>query len=121
MKTINFIASTLLILIGLIGYFGATSFGAEKTSVTALIPAFIGVIQLAGAFLSIKYLKHGMHVSATVALLGLIAGLGRLASTGFALNGTSALFVLIMSVICFIFVILAIRSFIAVRKQAKTA
>ncbi len=99
------IFGVLLILLGLVGYFGTpaapagaaaddaetaaaaadeTDTGTAKPapagrSVTALIPAFVGGLLVLCGLLALneQYLKHAMHAAAMVGLLGAIAGAGR--------------------------------------------
>jgi len=108
----------LLTLLGLITYFGAESLGASKRSMTALIPAFVGlplailgvVAQNPGAR------KHAMHAAAALALLGFLASAGRFISVGAAPTSVGPIALLIMAVLCGLFVGLCVRSFIAARR-----
>ena len=81
MSTLSIVCGILLILVGLAGYIHGTSTG--HGSVTALIPAFIGIpLALLGVIAGIKdgWRKHLMHVAVVIALLGFIATAGRLIS-----------------------------------------
>lgn len=108
----------LLTLLGLITYFGAESLGASKRSVTALIPAFVGVplailgvvAQRPGAR------KHAMHAAAALALLGFLASAGRFIAVGAAPTSVGPAALLIMAILCGVFVGLCVRSFIAARR-----
>ena len=75
------IFGVILIVIGGVGYVHGMM--NEKASITALIPAFFGIV-LAGlgaaANASEGMRKHIMHVAVTVALLGFILTAGRLVS-----------------------------------------
>jgi hypothetical protein len=64
-----------LIVIGVVGYIAT-----ERQSVTALIPAFLGLMFLVFVWFarSEAYRKHGMHAVAVVALLGLLGTIGGL-------------------------------------------
>lgn len=99
---------------------------APKKSITALIPAFVGVILALCGVLALKesMLKHAMHGAVLVGLLGAIAGagrgvmgLGKFFSGDPSLNQRSFLFVWLMAVICGVFVFLCVQSFIAARKR----
>lgn len=70
MPTITLIAGLLLVITGVIGYFAT-----GMVSITALIPAFIGVvIELLGLLSLQKELrKHAMHAVAALALLCALA------------------------------------------------
>ena len=144
MAKITIIFGVLLIGLGVIGYVGATPSAAPadpgvesdaeassasppaKKSVTALIPAFVGVALLLCGLLALKesLLKHAMHGAAMIGLLGAIAGAGRGAmglgkffSGDPSLNQRSFLFVWLMALICGVFVVLCVQSFIAARKR----
>lgn len=91
---------------------------ADKQSVTALIPSFIGLpIVIAGAVaLNEKLLKHAMHGAVVFGLLGALAGWGRFLSTAGSELNFARQNVLIMAVICTVFVGLCVNSFIQARK-----
>ncbi len=119
MPLISIVCGTLLTLIGAVGYiYGLMN---EKASVTALIPAFFGVVLfilglLAQSKESLR--KHLMHAAIVVALLGFIMPVGRLVSKMAELTMSAAVVSQIaMAVVCLAFVILAIRSFAAARKN----
>ncbi|MEM8952675.1 MAG: hypothetical protein AAGD22_00845 [Verrucomicrobiota bacterium] len=117
MKSLTFLTSALLILTGLVGYFGYELIGATKKSFTSLIPSFIGILMLVGALIANKKHALGMHISVTFALLGALAGLGRLFSGGPPdFSAASTKLISVMTVICVIYTILAVRSFIAARR-----
>ena len=110
----------LLIILGVIGY----SYGmySGNASLTALIPSIFGLILMVLGHLSNakeNLRKHLMHVAVLVGLLGFILPLGRiLPKLGeFSLTFASAMLIS-MSVLCLVFVVLCVKSFIAVR-QAK--
>lgn len=119
MPTITILCGVLLILIGVAGYVhGVTT---DKASVTALIPAFIGIIlALLGLVSGIKenLRKHLMHAAVVVALLGFIATAGRLISRLSELTASAAvLSQASTALVCLAFMILAIRSFAAARRD----
>jgi uncharacterized membrane protein len=99
-----------LVLVGLYGYFGY-----DTRSLTALIPAVVGIaLIVAGlAARAEENRKNAMHAAAVVALLGAIAAWGRLATTG--LDGDGVWMLLLMGVICTVFVGLCVKSFIAAK------
>ncbi|MGB5289107.1 MAG: hypothetical protein WBQ32_09350 [Ignavibacteriaceae bacterium] len=109
----------VLILLGLISYFGISS-----ESITALIPAFIGVPMIVLGFLALneKYKKHTMHGAAVLMLIGFggtVSGLIKffrmIGGEGF--ERPSAIIVqAIMAMLCLIFLILAIKSFVDARR-----
>jgi FtsH-binding integral membrane protein len=105
-----------LIVIGVVGYAagGASSF-------TGLIPAFFG-IALAGlgawANSGGKAEKNAMHIASVVALLGTLAPLSRIVP-GLTSGGELGLAFwsnALMFVVCGVFLVLCIRSFIENRK-----
>ncbi len=115
------IFGVILIIVGAAGYVHGMM--NEKASITALIPAFFGIV-LAGlgaaANASEGLRKHLMHAAVTVALLGFILTAGRLASKFSELTMSAAVLSQIaMASLCLIYVILSIRSFIAARAADK--
>lgn len=120
MKKLTYICSLLLIALGAFGYFGYSILGAAAQSVTALIPAFIGIPMLIGAIVANKSVKVGIHIAVLFSFLGALAGLGRIipGSIKGSLDWSkpSSLFILAMTIICLFYTIMAVRSFIAARK-----
>jgi peptidoglycan/LPS O-acetylase OafA/YrhL len=117
MPLITIVIAILLILVGLIGYFAG-----GMASVTALIPAFLGVVLLVLGVLAKKpnLRKHMMHAAVALALLGAIAAghrlIGAIGSEGenyglkiFSMGG--------MTLLCLILLILGIKSFIDARRN----
>ncbi|MEJ5277431.1 MAG: hypothetical protein WHU94_16115 [Thermogemmata sp.] len=125
------ITGLLLILVGLIGYFGAEpNPQTGKVSPTALIPAAFGIVLmiLGGLAFSDKLRKHAMHLAALVGVLGVIGGfmpiLRQINNTGtFDPFKKSAVAGELMILICAVFVGLCVRSFVLARlsRQAKEA
>jgi len=109
----------VLILLGLISYFGISS-----ESVTALIPTFIGIPMLVLSFIALneKYKKHAMHGAAVLMLIGFGGTISGLIKFFRMLRGeeferpTAITVQAIMAVLCLIFLILAIKSFIDARR-----
>lgn len=104
----------LLTLLGVVAYFVS-----ETRSVTALIPAFVGVpLILLGAITAAKpdLRKHTMHAAAALGVLGFLASAGRFAMKPAAPTSIGPASLLIMAVLCGLFVVLCVRSFIAARK-----
>ena len=108
--------------IGLFGYFGSLS---ESPSPTALIPAGFGALFIILGFISFlpAARKHAMHAAAALGLIGfLLAGgrgfmkLGLAASDDLTISRPVRL-VILMALICLIYVILCVRSFIAARRS----
>lgn len=112
----------ILILMGLVSYFGI---GSE--SITALIPAFIGIPMLILGWLGLndKYLKHAMHGAAVLMLLGFFGTVGGLIKFFKMLGGiqperlAAVIVQAIMALMCLVFLIFAVKSFIDARKSRR--
>lgn len=120
MPTTAILCGVILIALGAAGYVSGVM--SDRASITALIPAFFG-IALAGLGIAARakedLRKHLMHAAVVVALLGFIATAGRLLSRVSELTASPAVISqAIMAAICLVFVVLAIRSFAAARKNA---
>ena len=118
MPTTAIFCGLILILLGIVGYIsGAMS---DRTSITALIPAFFGIVLAAlglAALAKENLRKHLMHAAVVVALLGFFATAGRLLSRVSELTASPAVISqAVMAVVCLIFVVLAIKSFAAARR-----
>ncbi len=103
--------------------------GVEKKSFTAFIPAIFGALLCIFGLVALKpsARKHAMHGAVLVGLMGALAGGGRAGSKLSAflsndpsLNRRAFLFVAAMTIVCMIYVVLCIRSFVAARKRAAT-
>jgi len=111
----------VLIALGLGGYFGT-----GRESVTALIPAFLGLplLLLGLAALKERLRKNAMHIAAIMGLLGFggtVPGLMKLPAllTGAELERPAAVPVqAAMAVVCFVFVVLCVLSFIKARRTS---
>lgn len=119
MPTTSIALGGLLILIGIIGYVYGSMNG--NASMTALIPAFFGIVlAILGYVAKSKenLRKHLMHAAVVIALVGFIASAGRLVSKFSELTLTAAVISQIaMALVCLLFVILGIKSFIDARKN----
>jgi hypothetical protein len=105
----------VLVGIGLLGYNAS-----ESRSLTALIPAALGVLLallglLAGASAGAR--KHAMHLAAAVATVGFLAGVYRYVSHPGSPASLATVMVLSMTAVCLILLILYVRSFTAARQQ----
>ena len=114
---------TIIIGIGLIALGVGGFFGTGQSSWTALIPAFFGlpIAGLGVRALNEKLRMNAMHGAVLLGLLGLVGSLigptiKLFKADPFELS-TSVVLQLIMAVICLIFVVLCVRSFIAARKS----
>lgn len=110
-----------LILVGIAGYVWGMLDG--KASVTALIPAFFGlVIAILGAFAksSEGLRKHLMHAALLVALIGFVIPAFRLLSNLGGLTLSAGVVAqAAMALICFLFLIIGIQSFVNARRSTE--
>lgn len=112
MPNLTSLLGILLIVLGGWGYTQSTT-----RSPMALIPSLLGVLFLALGIAAGRetWRKHAMHAAAALALVGLLAGLGpALMMPGappLMRRSTGA-----MSVLCAVFLVLAVRSFVAARR-----
>jgi hypothetical protein len=110
----------LLIILGIAGFVGT---GSEHP--TALIPAFAGVIFAILGFVALNpnARKHAMHAAAALALFGFFGTIGGVIKTiqlmagGTVEHPAAPTTKAIMSVLCLIFVILCVRSFVSARRS----
>ncbi len=109
----------LLVALGGWGYLGAEE---EHRSVTALIPAFLGIALVGLGALAFResLRKHAMHAAAALGLLGLLAASVRLVmalSGGKSLEERGPQALAGMAVLCLLFVALCVRSFVKARLE----
>jgi uncharacterized membrane protein HdeD (DUF308 family) len=119
MPKITIATGVLLILAGVGGF-------AAYGSPTALIPAGFGVLLVACGAVALKdnLRKHAMHAAAMLGTVGFLAaspGLFKLPAlaAGQAARPAAVVMQSIMAVICLVFVVLCVRSFIEARRQQK--
>jgi hypothetical protein len=122
MPSTSIVTGFLLVLIGAVGYLYGLSGG--NASITALIPAFFGIVLFLLGILARSaenMRKHLMHAAVIVALLGFILPAGRLISklSGLTLSA-AVLSQLAMALVCLVFVVIAVRSFIAARRDRES-
>jgi hypothetical protein len=111
-----------LILLGTLGYVVT-----DATSWTALIPAFVGILMfLFGYFGEKTHLRrHLMHAAAVLALLGFIGTVAGIPKTVTHLTGgtidrpQAAIVQAVMAIACLGYLIVAVKSFIAARRDRK--
>ena len=109
---------SILIVIGFVGYFAT-----GQSSVTALIPAFLGFAAEFCGVLALKerFLKHAMHGAAMVGLLGTLGTLRVVPQLPSLLDGSAERPAAVLAqgltlVLSVIFVALCVRSFIEARR-----
>ena len=118
MPSTSIACGTLLVLIGILGYIN--SIMSDHESKTALIPAAVGLILLLLGILARMQdglRKHLMHAAVLVALLGFLASAGRLLAKARELTYNAAVVSQVsMALVCLLFVILAVKSFMDARR-----
>ena len=125
MPLLSLVFGSLLILLGLAGYFLGFVTGNGHASWTALFPAFFGLPILlcgVGSTLLPARNKLFMHVAVTFGLLGALAPLGRIPKALSAENVNPLTLVSLfgMLALCAAFVALGVQSFIAARRARKS-
>ena len=116
MYKITILFGVLLVATGLAGYFGT---GAEHK--TALIPAIIGAILFVCGLLAANENRRmmAMHIAVLIGLIGAIGVIPSLIKEG---QPVAALISKIVTlVLCVVFVVLCVRSFIQARKAREAA
>lgn len=134
MPVVTVVFGLLLVALGVWGYWGGdlglwTPLGfptPERLSVTAFIPAVAGILLLVLGLLAFKgsLLKHAMHGAAMVGLLGFLAAGGRLIMTLVGkgkVEGVGGTSLTVMTLLCGVFVVLCINSFIQARRRRRAA
>lgn len=122
MPRVAMLFGVIFIILGLVAYFGVSS-----ESITALIPAFLGLPMLILGWIAQneKYLKHAMHGAAVLALLGFGGTVGGLIKFFRMIGGEqfergSAITVqAIMALLCLVFLFFAVKSFMDTRKMKR--
>jgi hypothetical protein len=125
MAKVTLVFAALLIALGLVGFLGTGSIHR-----TALIPAELGVLLGISGLLAMSpsesRRKQFMHINVTVGLVGCVGGAiealrGYLHATSAGLQPDQAALAskLTMSGLLLIYVLLCVRSFIAVRRAGK--
>lgn len=123
MPKFSIVLGIIFTIMGLYGYFGISS-----ESITALIPTFFGIplLVLGWVGLNEKYLKHAMHGAAVLTLLGFAGTVGGLIKFFKMLGGAemerpAAVTVqAIMSILCLLFLVFAVKSFVDARKNKES-
>ncbi|HMU32386.1 MAG: hypothetical protein JSS77_15130 [Acidobacteria bacterium] len=108
----------LLVLVGIVGY--AYGMIQGNASFTALIPAAFGLVLMILGYLGQRSegaRKHFMHVAMLIGLIGFVVPAWRLISKFDGFSASAAhLSQLVMAVLCLLFVIFGIRSFVNARR-----
>ena len=124
MPMVTIVLGIVLVLLGVGGYVGT-----DMVSPTALIPAGFGLIFLIAGVLALneRRLKHAMHGAAVFGVLGFFGSVPGFIKVVKSMGGrelerpAAAYLQSAMAVLCGVFVVLCIRSFIAARRRAASA
>ncbi len=117
MAGISMIFGVLLVALGLGGYYGTS-----QASWTALFPAAFGlaIFVLGVAALKDSFRKHAMHAAALLGLVGFAATiLGLIDFLQLVFGHPDLLAKSAMAVLCGVYVVLAVKSFIDARRKKK--
>jgi hypothetical protein len=123
MPNLTIVFGAILTGLGLFGYFGSN---AAEPSVTALIPAFVGVpLALCGFVARQEKLRmHAMHAAVLLGLIGAVAAggrgmmkLGTLISDDPTIDKRPVRLVFLMAALCLVYVVLCVWSFIQARRR----
>lgn len=111
----------VLIAVGVIAYI-ATAFA----SWTALIPAILGAVILVCGLIGLKNQKLGIHIALVVAILGIFGTGMNVMQVGALIAGdaerpAAVITSIITFVLLIIYVVMAVRSFIAARRWKSSA
>ena len=123
MAKVTYVFGVLLMLVGLVGYFGTGS-----AHPTALIPTWFGLALAVGGFLAVSpsegRRKLFMHINVTIGLVGLIGaiasalhGYGHARSLGIDPDYKALAAQLTMAILLLVYVNLCVRSFIQARRS----
>lgn len=124
MPTTAIMFGVLLILVGVIGYVYGMMNGAA--SLTAMIPAIFGILLALLGFVAKSkenLRKHLMHAAVLIALLGLLGTVSSFFKLPALFAGTAERPAAVVAqfataVICLIFIILAVKSFVDARRNS---
>lgn len=117
----------LLVATGVIAYIVAVA--TDAASVTALIPAFVGILLLIAAWIGSRSegaRKHAMHAGLAIGLLGALGSLMNVVKLPALFDGTAerpaaVVVSTIMFVLLVAYLIAGIRSFVAARRADKVS
>lgn len=120
MPLMTIVYAALLIILGVVGYFAT-----GQTSITAMIPAFFGVVVLVVGLIALKdnLRKHAMHAAAVLGLLGIIGTFSGLTKIPTLIGGgdlerpQAVASQAIMALLSLAFVLLCIKSFMDARRN----
>ncbi|MGH9195428.1 MAG: hypothetical protein ACRD1T_06790 [Acidimicrobiia bacterium] len=113
-----------LILLGIVGYFGA-----GRVSITALIPAMFGAVLGLLGWIGLKERrrKHALHAAAAVAFVGFLGSVPGLIGLMDVISGAevqrprAVVSQSVMAIVTAVFVALCVKSFMAARRTRNPA
>jgi hypothetical protein len=110
------------LLLGILG--AGFYYGTGMVSVTALIPAFFGaaLVLLGLLALGLRFRMHAMHLAALVGLVGTAIPAYRVIrgyATGAEMKLPAVAEQIAMAVICAVFLVLCVHSFISARRRRR--
>jgi len=120
LPVITIVYGSLLIVLGIAGYFMS-----GMVSITALIPAFLGIIILVSGVLAQKESRRKlfMHIALVFGLLGFLGTVGALPSLITMIGGEeitrpgAVIGKSVTAILSLIFLIIGVKSFIDARRQ----
>lgn len=119
MITLTLAIGAILVAIGVVTYIATAA-----VSVTALIPAFVGIALLAAGFIARKPAahRHAIHAALGIALLGALGSLMNVVKLGDLIAGTAQrpgaiIESTLMFVLLVTYVGLGVRSFVQARRN----
>lgn len=118
MTNVTRLSGAVLIVVGVVAY--VVTGGA---SVTALIPAFVGlVILVLGVLAGRESLhRHAIHAALVVALLGVLGSLPMVIDLFGDDAGAAEVTSTVMALVCVAYVALGVRSFVAARRAREAS
>lgn len=118
MTMLTLAIGTILTLTGVVAYIVT-----DASSITSLIPSFVGVLLLVAGFISrnAKLHRHAIHAALALALLGILGSAMNVAQIGSLFTGTAerpgaVITSTIMFVLLLVLLIAGIRSFVQARR-----
>ncbi|MEM6429038.1 MAG: hypothetical protein AAF708_07340 [Deinococcota bacterium] len=119
MSYVSMLTGAILVVVGVVSYVVS-----QSSSVTALIPSFIGAVFVVLGLLALRenLTKHVMHAAAVLSLLAILGSVDGVLPFFQLLGGATvdrpaaAVAKVIMLLTCIVFLALAVRSFIEARR-----
>ncbi|MGE3285331.1 MAG: hypothetical protein AB7J32_04395 [Pseudonocardia sp.] len=124
MQRLTLVIGGILVVLGVVAYVAT---GAA--SVTALIPAFVGVLLVVCGLIAARGEKarmHATHAALAIALLGALGSLMQVVKIGDVFAGTAerpaaVIVSTVMFLLLVVYLVMGIRSFIAARRARTNA